>query len=370
MPLEIVLRLTFNVSDPFIHIPDGATPIEMPLPSGETLTLMKHQTPHGDHVTRVTVSRSMTLDEVAVRALERWPELCRTFQGWFEALPEPQRREPRSPWGRMLNDEQAAILTAAGPLAEDSFKAVRVLRWRLGIAGPPRPITQVEYSWRVRDDFAWQPWPSGIYITTSITTIPDVDDEIRGDLQRLLVDGADEPVAHELLREAFQSAATGSQRSAVLMAVAAMEVAAKTYAARRDPATTWLMSSEWTPPLAKLLSNYLPMLPPVAEGGASLPAPGRPVMRTLQAAVELRNNAAHVGNRTLDAGKARSMVKAAKELWNTPPSTDPDPLIAPAAVEAVLHLAHDLVWAFDYWSGHAWAIHHISSAVSAHWIRK
>jgi hypothetical protein len=71
--------------------------------------------------------------------------------------------------------------------------------------------------------------------------------------------GAEEPVAHELLREAEDN--TGSNpRSALVLATAALEVGVKAYVAALIPDTRWLAFNAPSPPVALLLNRYLPTL--------------------------------------------------------------------------------------------------------------
>ena len=77
----------------------------------------------------------------------------------------------------------------------------------------------------------------------------------------LIDEGADEPLAHALLREAEINRNRDALRSALILAVAAIEIGVKRFIATAIPGTAWLLEQIQSPPTHKLLSDYLPTLP-------------------------------------------------------------------------------------------------------------
>lgn len=76
-------------------------------------------------------------------------------------------------------------------------------------------------------------------------------------MQKLLAEGAAEPLAHELLREARVLANTGSRRSALLMAATAVETGVKEHIGRLRPQTSWILQHVPSPPVHKILRDYV-----------------------------------------------------------------------------------------------------------------
>jgi len=68
-----------------------------------------------------------------------------------------------------------------------------------------------------------------------------------------------EPTGHELLREA-KEISNVSVRASLIMGIASVEVRLKDLISARSPSTEWLIKSTPSPPIAKIISNYLPEL--------------------------------------------------------------------------------------------------------------
>lgn len=83
------------------------------------------------------------------------------------------------------------------------------------------------------------------------------DDALGSSLRGLWDEGAVEPLAHELLREARLLADTGSTRSALLMAATAVETGVKDHVGRLRPETRWILQNVPSPPIHKILRSYV-----------------------------------------------------------------------------------------------------------------
>src|SRR5215831_5945198 len=104
---------------------------------------------------------------------------------------------------------------------------------------------------------------------------------------------ASEPFAHELLREA-----TGllrhSPRSALLMSATALETGVKEHIGRVLPKASWLMQKLPSPPIFRLLRDYLPKL----HEGSSVVTEWKallPLWKICEKLAEDRNALAHTG---------------------------------------------------------------------------
>ncbi|MGH8647029.1 MAG: hypothetical protein ACREX4_22255 [Gammaproteobacteria bacterium] len=86
-----------------------------------------------------------------------------------------------------------------------------------------------------------------------------VPPEIAADVGALVASGQDGPLARQLLREAWAQIGP-SQRSALVLAIAAAEIGLKHCISALVPNARWLVENVPTPPLHKMLTEYLPLL--------------------------------------------------------------------------------------------------------------
>lgn len=140
-------------------------------------------------------------------------------------------------------------------------------------------------------------------------------------------------------REIWHVAANTDPRSAVILAVTAVEVEVKRLISEFAPKTAWLVANLPTPPIVKLVKAYLPII--IAIPPHQLPPPR--LMSTLEKAVELRNSFVHGGF------QASGRWAAASDL-------------SPQDVEKILEASSDLLWLFDLYRGHTWAISYLSES--------
>jgi hypothetical protein len=91
--------------------------------------------------------------------------------------------------------------------------------------------------------------------------------------RRDIQEGKEEPLAHQLLSEAWKQFSS-SPRSALVLAVAAIEVGVKIYVTQRILGSEWLIENLPAPPIDKILSQYVELIEPAADfqiGHCSLP---------------------------------------------------------------------------------------------------
>ena len=130
-------------------------------------------------------------------------------------------------------------------LYQNLQRAYRLLRWRYNLAGPHNPLHRaldIQYS---RDGETWAAAPRTLTGSFSLGPFswpierqPLVANEI-GDL---LTKGADEPICHALLREAWHQR-TQNPRSALVIGIAAAEVGLKECITHLSPETRWLIEN-------------------------------------------------------------------------------------------------------------------------------
>jgi hypothetical protein len=204
--------------------------------------------------------------------------------------------------------------------------------WRMAIDSSRNPVQYGAASWSLDGD-SWERFPVGATRATAFLSgegIYRMHVERAGDIQALLDAGQSEPLAHSLWREASTQRST-NPRSAILLGIIALEVGIKQFAAARVPDADWLLKETQAPPIAKMLTRFLPQLPPADEAGKEFERPDKATMRTIGEGVELRNEIAHRG---LDRDPPRKTV------------------------ETILSTVRDLLWQLDAATGLDWAERH------------
>jgi hypothetical protein len=135
-----------------------------------------------------------------------------------------------------------------------------------------------------------------------------------------------------LLREALD-VSTSNPRSAIVIGISAAEVGFKHLVAELVPDAEWLISKVPSPPLPKMLKEYLPLLPTKLTLDGSTPAPPKYVRTLLTDGVESRNTIAHAGQGGLHGQLLVDTLEAVR----------------------------DMLYLFDYYAGHEWAFYELST---------
>jgi hypothetical protein len=132
-----------------------------------------------------------------------------------------------------------------------------------------------------------------------------------------------EPLGHQLLREA-RGIVEHNRRSALLICYSALEVGIKQHISTTAPDAGWLAMYVPTPPLFKILRDYLPEIhgdKPAFENWAAI----KPELKLITQFVEDRNRLAHRGESIS------------------------------GSLDDYLRITEDLLYAFDVFEGHNWA---------------
>lgn len=214
-------------------------------------------------------------------------------------------------------------------LREVTQRAVRVMRWRNAMRGPPHAASERQFRWSL-DEQQWLSLSRHGMLSGSVRVIKPIEQSRRDELAHLIDEGADEPLAHALLREAEINRNRDALRSALILAVAAIEIGVKRFIATAIPGTAWLLEQIQSPPTHKLLSDYLPTLPAKQTIDGKLVFT-KAMRKTVHRAVELRNKIVHRGDPGPDYKELSEILKTSWE---------------------VLRL-------LDHYSGTSWALEHI-----------
>ncbi len=226
---------------------------------------------------------------------------------------------------------QEAAVSARERLLRAANRFVRLICWRQSASSEWTPIDSASLYWGLKGNelqFVKERAKEQSFTSPPGITWSDSD---RDDILALWADGSSEPLGHELLREARQLAGASS-RSSLLVAASALEVGVKRYLAARLPGTDWLMENVPSPPVDKMLRQFVPLVtscsPETLKNWPNLGSRFKIVTHY----IEQRNKIAHQGNPTIEL-RLRDFI---------------------AVVE-------DFLFIFDVLSGHEWAKQNVSA---------
>lgn len=215
-------------------------------------------------------------DQLAVATLEASDlEICKLLAAGADAA--------------TVREQGLEVLRMLGGFAE---RGLRLLLWRTGSTEPSNPIRlALSFSWSKSGE-DWKLLDSGTSLNlTAGPVMGSLTQPLADEVSAALAAGLSEPIGHELLREAWQHR-DAAPRSALVIGMAAAEVAFKSYAGVLAPQAKWLIDELQAPPLDKMLKDFLPLLDLKLRinGKALIPTALR---RTLKRGIELRNMTAH-----------------------------------------------------------------------------
>lgn len=209
---------------------------------------------------------------------------------------------------------------------------IRTLRWRGNGSGPNNPIRASRRPVWSLDKTAWHILPQRHEATKfEHTSMLHTTDGVRADVDTYLKNGVKESTAHELLYEAWNQRGE-SPRSALILAIAAVEIGLKQCVILLAPDTEWLLKNFQSPPVVRMLEEYLPTLSAKCKVDDKVLPPTSETIQNLSKGVKLRNEAVH----------------------GTPQGLTHDSL------REILLAAQDTIWLLEFYSGYQWAWDHIS----------
>jgi hypothetical protein len=213
----------------------------------------------------------------------------------------------------------------------DASRLVQTLRWLFNRRWPARPLRRARPLWSVngRPGARLRSGPSNS--RPSARAILELTEQGIELVERVWK-GAElgEPLARQILLEAV-SLAEENPRAAFIVAVAAAEIGVKQFAAGQSESLSeaWLLENLQSPPLDRLLREYLVRLTDKkTTDGRAVP----PELTSLfEKAIKTRNRLVHRGE--------------------APPSEE--------EVAALLVRVNDLLYLLDWFAGHTWAFRHV-----------
>jgi hypothetical protein len=241
--------------------------------------------------------------------------------GTFDCDPvliEPWLPQPMVDFNNTMRDE----------LLDAVRRSARWLRWRCNCSGEHNPfrheISPVEWS---LDGEKWFTLPGGdidfAYDPYKKSAVPL---SIKSEAEQHVRAGADEPIAHSLLREAWDQR-RDNPRSGLVIGIAALEVGVRHCIAALAPSTSWLVEKLQSPPIPLILQEYLPLLDAKHRFEGKVLPPPKDMIDRLKDAITQRNRIAHFSGEPLRS-------------WD---------------VQEVLEDVRDVLWLLDYYQGNDWA---------------
>jgi hypothetical protein len=217
--------------------------------------------------------------------------------------------------GKPVTTSVKEVLDAYSDMREHMTRMLRLARWRAnyfkGGLNPLRIFMGLEWSF---DGVEWKPvrriaTSARLYISPQPTPWTVEAQEFMG---KESSSELDEPLGHELLREAWTNRGQ-NPRSSVVLAVAAAEVGFKQFASKSLPETAWILESLQSPPLISMLTKF-----PWSELGLQLnnkvPMVPKSIIKELGSAVSLRNKIVHTGVAELKDTTVESVITAVRDL--------------------------------------------------------
>lgn len=237
-----------------------------------------------------------------------------------------------SPTADFLSKDLEELCISAGVnLEKHAIRFIELLRWIEKAGGPVKIRDSRDQRfglyWKTtQDQYYGVPWPKqGPFNLTGHgfggLTWSDEDQKIFAEVWKNKY--YQEPLGHQLLREA-RGIAEHNHRSALLICYSALEVGIKQHISKCVPDAGWLAMHAPTPPLFKILRDYLPI---IHNGKVDFErwVEIKPELNLVTRFVEDRNRLAHRGDDIT------------------------------GSLDDYLRVTGDLLFTFDVLEGHSWA---------------
>jgi hypothetical protein len=178
----------------------------------------------------------------------------------------------------------------------------------------------------------------GIRIVTGLPFKKSLKDVPPEEIVRLVETGKQEPIAHQLFREAWELRRL-NPASAVAIGMAAAEIGAKDLIASLVPNSHWLVTEMPSPSIVKILREYLPILPVRVRFKDKTLKPLAQLITLIRKGIEYRNDLVHAGVALPD--------------W--------------LEVEHILRAVNDVLWICKLYAGEEWAGSYVSGDTTSVW---
>ena len=218
---------------------------------------------------------------------------------------------------------------------------LRLVRWRIGYRRSRDPIKFFHsFEWSTNNN-DWTAVQDSLSLEFDVgIPFSQTGAEVIASLKDLRLNNIAEPLAHELFQEAW-SQREENHKSSLVIGVAAAETGMKQLIVNLIPSAGWLLQNTQSPPLARMLEEYFPSLPTKLRISKGPPPPlPKTLISVLIKAVLLRNDIVHGKEVHLD----------------------------PKSLREILNVINDLLYIFDLYTGHLWAMGHVSIETQKSWL--
>jgi len=209
-------------------------------------------------------------------------------------------------------------------------RTIKILRWRHNLEGKHNPIQSWRGFYWSFDGKDWKSMPHSSVVKISQGSFSPITTDVRDEVQNLVRKGFDEPIGHIIFREAWKQKEQ-NPRSSLILSIVSIEVGFKQCLGILLPQAQWLVENLPSPPITKMLSNFLPQLSTKLDIKGNVLPPPKFVMKLLQNGIEKRNKIVHIG----------SLVPEHDEL------------------EKLLLAVRDTLYLLDYYCGNSWSLNNI-----------
>ena len=222
-----------------------------------------------------------------------------------------------NPWTRVPfvaypQELQDLILQALPEMKEYVQRAVGLICWRYGLDVPPDVVRGVFLYWSAGGELKAVSLRREEHLQIRRMSIR-VNAETKSQIQELSDSDKVEPLSHELLREAIGASET-APRSAFLIAVAALEAGIKSHIAKAVPEAEWLLDTGPSPPVHKMLRQYIPLLHQGRSEDVSFWPKFNGSIKDVEDLMSYRNTLAHTGKMPKMKKSMRKYVQAISDI--------------------------------------------------------
>jgi hypothetical protein len=212
-----------------------------------------------------------------------------------------------------LSVKQESVTEVFNDMQSFILRTLRLVRWRTKAPGRPYPLRATRgFTWSF-DGLQWKSVTD--YMTLKLRQLdspPEWTNDAEEFVKMEILGELDEPLGHELLREAWTNRET-NLRSAIVLAVAAAEVGFKQFASKLFPDTAWILENLQSPPLTRMLDRFPWNKLKLQINGKDLTVPDS-IKDELTKAIKLRNDVVHGGAVKLSVDTVESVLTSVRDL--------------------------------------------------------
>jgi hypothetical protein len=225
----------------------------------------------------------------------------------------PARHHAEAASSGILSVKREVVGQVHHDMQEIILHTLRLSRWRANNSfGRLNPIQlAAEFSWSL-DGTEWKPVADNVRLKIELHLLPKWTKDTADFVAIEVLGELDEPLGHQLLREAAVNR-KANLRSSLVLAVVAAEVGFKQFASKAFPDTDWILEKLPSPPLVIMLRVF-PWSKLSARINGKVPVIPDSIESELKKAVQLRNQIVHAGLVELKVETVNSVLAAVRDL--------------------------------------------------------